>query len=183
MMDNNERRPSRFSLSRYMVNECDPDEKRAIETWLASSDEARRAFDEFKEEIAREERTAAPLSPLKSGKLKSSLLHRAKQAWAIPAFLAALVVVAMTLVVSRNTSFRGGGAAIMHSSAASQQRLTFRDTLESLMQMTSKALRQSEETMLVADSQYQNISLTSSDRRRPLESGFSRADVTSVHCE
>jgi ferric-dicitrate binding protein FerR (iron transport regulator) len=181
-MNNNERRPSRFGLSRYLLNECDPDERRGIEAWLASSDEARRAFDEFKEGIAREERMAPPLKPLKCGTVKPARLHCAKPAWAMPAFLAALVIVAVTLVSSRNASFRRGDAATTRYAPASRQRLSFRDTLETLMQMTSKALRQSEETMLVADSQYQNFPLRFSDRRRRLESGFSRADVTSVDC-
>jgi len=194
MNDNNGKRPSNFGLSRYLLNECTPDERHRIETWIASSDEARAAFEKFKAVVAKEELCAASLKPLLpqgrftgksevlSREIKLSRPYWPKPAWAMSLCLVALVVVAMTVVVSRTAPFRGSGQT-MQSSPVLQQRLTFRDTLESLFQVTVKALRQSEGTMQLADSQYQNLYLPPSDRQRRFESGFSRADLTSVHPE
>jgi anti-sigma factor RsiW len=195
MNDNNGKRPSNFGLSRYLLNECTPDERHRIETWLASSGEARANFEKFKVMVAKEDLCAASLKPLPQGQwrftwksqvplrdLNLSRPYWLKPAWAMSLCLAALVVVTVTVVVSRTTPFRGSGQT-MQSSPVLQQRLTFRDSLESLFQVTVKALRQSEGTMQLADSQYQNLYLPPSDRQRRFESGLSRADLTSVHPE
>jgi hypothetical protein len=122
-------------------------------------------------------------SEVLSRELKLSPHTLSKPMWAIPLCLVALAVVSGILLVSRSRTLNSGNVTVMQSSPVLQQRITFHDTLEYLYQITSKALQQSQETMMLADSQYHTSFLPPSDCKKRLESGFSKADLTSVHLE
>ncbi len=184
MMDLNGKRPSNFVLSRYILNESDADEKHRIESWIASSEEARIVFEEFKARVAEEERMAVPIKPFHKRELK--LFHPnwfTKPAWAISFGLALLVVAAITFIipsiVSRNTSH--DLLADNKSLHTTQQILTFRDTLETLLQITTQMLRQSDWTIQLIDSQAHAGRSFGSLKRLP--TGFFGADKTAVILE
>jgi hypothetical protein len=181
MMDQNKRKPSRFALSRYILEESDPDEKRRIESWRESSDEARIAFEEFKTQLAQEECAFIPLKQLHFGEPKQFQLGWLKPSWAIPFALALLVVAAVVILplkMSRNLH------AILFTDRQTrhviQPTKTFHDTLETLLQITSRMLIPNKR-ILMADSQVNAVHSPQHIKRFPLY--ISGADRTAVTLE
>jgi hypothetical protein len=182
MMDHNKRKPSNFALSRYILDESDPEENRRIQSWMASSDDARTAFEEFKAKLTEEERSFIPLKQFHFKESKIFRLHWSKPAWATSFVVASFVAVAIFIlpsVLSRNKSHD----LFTHcpQPPVTQQTMTFRDTLETLLQMTSQMLMQSERKIQVADSQVNAVH--SPQRIKRLPSYISGADQTAVILE
>ena len=183
MNDPEVKRPSNFALSRYMLGECNPAEKFAIESWILLSDETRQEFALYKNAVLKEEQKASPAlnQPFLEKIQLLPLFHRIAPKVRIR-FVSGIVtamffVSVISVYILKNAPVTDHG---LKSQENDPYPNGFRDTLVALLRLTGTENCPSGSLLQGGDWTVQSVALNSELVQNP---GFSRADRTMVFSE
>lgn len=138
------KRPSDFALSRYILEECGQEEKKRVESWVNSSEKTKEEFVSFKKRIYDEEQNSSPVFTKaitignESGVLSRNIILISKLRYGLGfiAFAALLLISVVSISIITNLSNR---SVVQYSAPTGTHNQAFRDTLEALLRLTTKA--------------------------------------------
>lgn len=135
MNNSNIKRPSDFTLSRYILGECTKNDTIIIESWLHSSSDAKKEFELFKTSIETGEKTISQVFkkpdsiftrifsfPFPQSKIRTSI-----------AICGSLCLLFFTLIFININKNEPAGHMVLQSTAKTA---VFRDTLEALLRLS-----------------------------------------------